>query len=51
MREENVKRLIGLCLFCLGIGMLLQLMLPNGFFAVCLMAASIAGGYYLFYGC
>ncbi len=46
-----MKWLIGLCLFWMGIGMALYLILPNNFFTICLMAASIAGGYYLFCGC
>ena len=46
-----MKRLIGLCLFWLGIGMALYWILPDNFFCICLMAACIAGGYYLFCGC
>lgn len=46
-----MKRLVGLCLFWMGIGMALYLILPNNFFTICLMAGSIAGGYYLFCGC
>ncbi|MGO5164553.1 MULTISPECIES: hypothetical protein [unclassified Candidatus Paralachnospira] len=46
-----MKRLVGLCLFWLGIGMALYLILPKNFFSFCLMAGALISGYYLFCGC
>ena len=46
-----MKRIIGFALFWVAVGIILALILPNTFFTFCLMAGSIAGGYYLFCGC
>ncbi len=45
-----MKRLIGLCLFFMGIGMALYLILPKNFLTFCFMVGFLAGGYYLFCG-
>lgn len=43
-----MKRVIGLILFCVGIGMALMLLLPERFSVLCIIATLILVGYNLF---
>ncbi len=45
-----MRRVIGLILFCTGVGMALMLLLPERFSVLCLIAALILVGYNLFCG-
>lgn len=46
-----MKRLFGLCLFWLGIGMAVFLLLPTTFWSVVVTVSCIIIGYYLFCFC
>ncbi|MBQ1207660.1 MAG: hypothetical protein IIX65_03940 [Lachnospiraceae bacterium] len=46
-----MKRLFGLCLFWLGIGMTVFMLLPTTFWSVVVTFACIIIGYYLFCFC
>lgn len=43
-----MRRVIGLILFCTGVGMALMLLLPERFSVLCFIAALILVGYNLF---
>lgn len=51
MQEVGMRRLIGLILFWVGVGMALVLIFPKSFLLVCIAAGLIIAGYNLFCSC
>ena len=47
-KGSGMKRVIGLILFCTGVGMALMLLLPERFSVLCIIATLILVGYNLF---
>ena len=45
-----MRRVVGLMMFCTGVGMALMLLLPERFSVLCMIAALILVGYNLFCG-